>query len=74
MTPRRPRHRAEPNQGMAEATEALVKADSDLQATRARWPVVRALTGKAAVVSDEAHHEQVVNHLGDLFLDLLREG
>lgn len=70
MSPRR----AKNEKGMEEARAALARADRDLQATRARWPTIRALTGRAQSVAAEARHQRVTNHLGDLFSTALGEG
>lgn len=69
-----PHRRRKNEDGLAEAREALAAADRDLQATRARWPAIRAISRRAAVVSSEARREQVKNHLGDLFATALGEG
>lgn len=58
----------------AEAEAALRSADQDLRRARARWGLIHALTGKAEKVSDEAHRQRQINHLGDLFQRALREG
>lgn len=67
-------HRRKNQAGMVEATQALAAADRDLQAAKARWPAIRALTGRAQVVANEARRERIQNHFGDLIDDAFREG
>lgn len=73
MSPGR-RHKRRHEQGMTEARRALASATEDLNAAKARWPLVHALTRQAHRVGGEAAHQKTTNHLGDLFANALGEG